>query len=124
MEYPILIYLTLVFVSSIFLGGASFVIYQYKLYKLTKFSSKWKPWRSSLIGLSLLEVGIVCATLSLFAGVFITYPDLFMVKEEFIPMFILIYGVLIVSSIGIWWATIGLRSYWKEVHELAVKSAS
>jgi len=122
--YPVLIVLTLVFVSGIFSGGACFCFYQYRLYQLTKFSERWRPWKNSMIGILALEIGIVFAVLNLFYGVFITYPDLFDVNEIFIPIFILIYAVLTMGALGIWWAGLGLRAYWKEVLKIATETAN
>lgn len=123
MGYPIFMFLTLGFISGVFLGGGLFCFYQYKLYRLTKFSDKWKPWKGGMIGILGLEIGIIFAVINLFFSVFTTYPELFNVDPIFIPLFLLIYCVLIVSTLGIWWAALGLRNYWKEVLKLAIEAA-
>ncbi|NVM03829.1 MAG: hypothetical protein HWN67_15975 [Candidatus Helarchaeota archaeon] len=120
---PILMLIAVVFMILVFIGGGIFCLYQYRLYQLTKFSDRWRPWKGTTIGLICLEGGIVFASTNLLTGIFISYPELMSIDFIYIPLFILVYILLILSGCGIWWAGLGLRKYWIEVHEIAVKAA-
>ena len=120
MGYPILVYLAIIFTSGIFSGGFCFWFYQYKLYQLVKFSEKWRPWKNSTIGIFCLDIGILFTLINLLLSILDIYPELFNVSEAYIPLFILIYAVLTIGSIGSWWAGLGLRAYWKEVLKISL----
>ena len=121
---PILMVIAVIFMIIIFIGGGFFCLYQYKLYQLTKFSERWRPWKGTTIGILGLEIGIVYAAANLLTGIFLTYPELISIDFIYLPLFILVYALLIISGCGIWWAAIGLKRYWMEVHKIAVKAAS
>ncbi|MHA1298856.1 MAG: hypothetical protein ACTSO9_05370 [Candidatus Helarchaeota archaeon] len=72
--------ISIALIVAVFVGGGFFCYSQYQLYKLTKFSEMWRPWKGSLIGLICLEAGIVFAVGNLFYGLFLTFPDLLIVK--------------------------------------------
>ena len=121
---PIIIFIAIGLMIVVFIGGALFCLYQYRLYQLTKFSDRWRPWKGSTIGILGLEVGIIFAASNLVMGIFITNPELVNIDFAFIPLFIMVYILLSISSWGIWWAALGLRKYWIEVHKIAIKVAS
>ncbi len=120
----ILMWIAVVFMILVFIGGGIFCFYQYRLYQLTKFSDRWRPWKGTTIGLICLEIGIVFASSNLLTGIFISYPDMININIIYLPLFIVVYALLILSGCGIWWAGLGLRKYWIEVHDIAVKAAS
>jgi len=121
---PILMYFALLLVIPIFTGGALFCFYQYRLYKLTRYSDTWRPWGRSTMGVLGLEIGMIIAVNFLFLLVFTSIPELIAVETIYIPIFFMMYAFLITSSIGINWAAFGLRKYWKNVRELAIKAGS
>lgn len=123
MGYPILIFLTLGFVCSVFIGGALFCFYLYRLHKLTKFSIIWKPLKGASIGILVFVIGIIFAFINFFLVIFFTYPEVFNVDLIFFPFFILMYGLLTVSSAGISWTALGLRKFWKEALKIAIETA-
>ena len=106
-----------------FVNGSFFCFYQYKLYQLTKYSDIWRPWKFSTFGILGLVAGLAIVAISTISSFFLATPEIINVEGAYIPLFLLIYAFLISCAFGMGWAAFGLRKYWKDVHELAIKKA-
>ncbi|MHA1298858.1 MAG: hypothetical protein ACTSO9_05380 [Candidatus Helarchaeota archaeon] len=117
-----LMYLLIILIIPTFINGSFFCYYQYQLYKLTKYSDTWRPWKLSTFGILGLVVGLAIVAVSTLSSFFIATPEIINVEEIYIPLFIFIYACLIACASGIGWAAFGLRKYWINVLELAKKA--
>ena len=123
MGHPNLMFLLLGFVCSIFIGGALFCFYLYRLYKLTEFSVTWKPLKITSIGILSFVIGIIFALINFFLIIFFTYPEVVNVELIFFPFFILMYGLLSVSTAGLCWTALSARKFWKGALKIALEAA-
>ncbi|MHA1380395.1 MAG: hypothetical protein ACTSRG_18675 [Candidatus Helarchaeota archaeon] len=101
------------------------VLYYYKLYKLTKYSDVWRPFKRIFLGTAGLIFGMIIMIVILFHYLLTTFPDLFADAfynyENIFAIGTIISALIIAAGVPI--IIYGLRKFYLKMEKMVVEAS-